>query len=84
MKRTWSGAYESEALVLGYEELHAEQVDCDRDLVQEMDEDHPVFVRLHIFLPILSGSDFFYSLFLQEKWRNCISIFVPDTPLKPM
>lgn len=51
MKRTWSGAYDSDALVLGYEELHAEQVDRDRDLAQEMDEDHPVFVRLLIFLP---------------------------------
>jgi hypothetical protein len=82
MKRTWSGAYDAEALVLGYKELHAEQVDRDRDLAQEMDEDHPVFVRLLIFF-ILSGSNFLYSLFLQVKWRTCIGICVPDTASTP-
>lgn len=50
MKRSWSGAYDSEEVVLGLEELHAEQVDRDRGLVHEMDEDHPVFVSF-IFFP---------------------------------
>jgi hypothetical protein len=80
MRRTWSGAYDSEDLVLGLEELHAEQVDQDRGLVQEMDDDHPVYVRLHISsLPFLRP-DFFHSLFLQAKWRTSIGISAPDTP----
>jgi hypothetical protein len=84
MQRSWSGAYDAEDLILGYEELHAEQVVRDQDLAHEMDKDHPVFVCFIFFFPIFSGCDFYCSLCLQAEWRTYIGICVPDTPSPPM
>ena len=56
MKRLWTGGCQADNWNVSFEEHHADQVDHDRGIVDDMEDDHPVFVRLTLFLFFIVSS----------------------------